>query len=416
ILIILLAGNSLGNIESILNLNELINEALNNNPQIIAARKKWEAYREKIPQAGALPDPVISLGLMNLPVNSFDFNQEPMTGKKLSIMQMIPFPGKLKLKEKIALSEYNSVGQNYKDLRNTIIKNVKITFYDLFFIDKSIEITRKNKLLLQQFVKIAETKYSVGKGLQQDVLKAQVELSKLIEKLINLQQKRETIKARLNTLLNRPPESPLGKILEIKKSKFNLSLEKLKQIALENRPLLKAWEYIIKKYELAYELAKKDYFPNFNLSFSYTQREDLKTGMKMYDFFSGMVSFNIPLYFSRKQKKKIEETALNIAMSKEQYNSLKNEIFFQIENILEQLKRDEELIELYKTGIIPQATQSLNSAISGYQVDKIDFITLLHNQVTLFNYEIDYYRILTDFEKKLAELEAIIGKQLTNEE
>jgi outer membrane protein TolC len=326
-------------------------------------------------------------------------------------MQMIPFPGKLKLKEEIAVSEYNSIGQNYEDIKNFIIKNVKIAYYDLFFIDKSIEITKKNKLLLQEFVKIAETKYSVGKGLQQDVLKAQVELSKLIDKLISLHQKRESIKARLNTLLNRPPESPLGKIKEIKRSKFNLSLEELKQIALENRPLLKALEYIIKRNEVAYKLAKKDYFPNFNLSFAYTQREDLKTGIKMYDFFSGMISINIPLYFYRKQRKKIEETALNIAMTKEQYNSLKNEIFFQIENILEELKKDEQLIELFKTGIIPQATQSLNSAISGYQVDKVDFITLLHNQVTLFNYEIDFYRVLTNFEKKLAELEAVVGKQ-----
>lgn len=395
-----------------LNLDELINEAVKNNPGLISARRRWEAFGEKIPQAGALPDPTFSFGLMNLPINSFDFNQEPMTGKKFALMQMIPFPGKLGLREEIALHEYKSVGQTYEDIRNNIIKAVKTAYYDLFFIDKSIEITEKNKVILKEFVKIAETKYSVGKGLQQDVLKAQVELSKLTDRLIKLRQKRETIEARLNTLLNRPPEMPVGQIKEIVKSEFKLSLEELKEIALENRPLLKSWEFVIKRNETVHKLAQKDYLPNFSLSIAYTQREDLKQGAKMVDFLSGAITINIPLYFYRKQKKRVQETALNVAVAKEQYNNVRNEVFFQIENALEELQRDEQLIDLFKTGIIPQANQSLKSAISGYQVDKVDFITMLHNQVTLFNYEIDYYRVLSDFEKKLAELEAIVGRQL----
>ncbi|MFQ6070299.1 MAG: TolC family protein [Candidatus Aminicenantales bacterium] len=397
---------------STLNLEDLIEEALKNNPLILSAKKKWDAYEKKIPQARALPDPNFSFGLINLPVNSFDFNQEPMTGKKFSFMQMIPFPGKLRLKGEMAIYEYNSVGQSYEEIKNTIIKKVKLAYYDLFFIDKSIEITEKNKVLLQEFVKIAEVKYSVGKGLQQDVLKAQVELSKLIDRLITLHQKRQTAGAALNTLLNRAPEEPLGRIKQVEKSRIMFNLDELKKIALKARPLLKAWDYIIEENEAAHKLAKKDYLPNFNLSVAYTQRDDLQSGMKMYDFFSGVITINIPLYFSQKQNKKIEQTALNIAMAKEQYNSVRNEIFFQIKDILEELKKDEQLIDLFKTGIIPQAAQSLKSAISGYQVDKIDFITMLHNQVTLFNYEIDYYRVLSDFEKKIAELEAAVGKQL----
>lgn len=395
-----------------LNLNQVIDKALENNPQILSAKKKWEAYKEKIPQAGALPDPTFSLGVINLPVNSFDFRQEPMTGKKFSLMQMIPFPGKLGLKEEMAVHEYHSVGQNYQELKNEIIKEVKCAYYDLFFIQKSIEIKEKNKVLLQELVKIAQTKYSVGKGLQQDVLKTQVELSRLTHKLISLRQKRESIQARLNTLLNKPPESSVGKVEGIQKSPLDFGLEKLKQIALENSPLLKAWGYLIERNEAAYRLAKKDYLPDFSLSVAYTQRENLRMGMKMYDFFSGAITLNIPVFFYRKQNKKVQETALNISKIKEHYNNIRNEIFFQIENHLEELRRDEKLIELIKTEIIPQATQSLNSAVSGYQVDKVDFITVLHNQMTLFNYEIDYYRTLSDFEKTMAELEAVVGKRL----
>lgn len=400
--------------ERVINLQQLINEALRNNPDYLAAKNRWRSAEAYIPQAGALPDPQFGLALMNLPVNSFAFDQEPMTGKKISLMQMFPFPGKLGLKEDIAKYQAHIIEQQVEELKNNIIKNVKFGYYNLFFIDKSIEITKKNKVLLQEFVKIAATKYSVGKGLQQDVLKAQVELSKLTDKLITLRQKRESIEARLNTLLNRPPEAPVGAVEEIKKSAFIRDLEQLKQIALKSRPLLKAWAFMIKRNETAHKLAKRDYLPNFGFGVAYTQREDLKEGMKnkMYDFFSGSVTINIPLYFYRKQSKKIQETALNLAAVQEQYNNVKNEIFFQIENVRQQAQKDEQLIDLFKTGIIPQATQSLNSAVSGYQVDKIDFITMLHNQLTLFNYEIDYYRVLADYEKNLADMEAIVGKQL----
>jgi cobalt-zinc-cadmium efflux system outer membrane protein len=393
-------------------LQKLINEALQKNPDYLSAQKRWESAKAQIPQARALPDPSLGLAVANLPVNSFAFDQEPMTGKKILLMQMFPFPGKLGLKEDIADYQAQVVEQQVEELKNNLIKNVKLTYYNLFLIDKTIEIVEKNKTLLQQFVQVAETKYSVGKGLQQDVLKAQVELSKLSDKLISLQQKRNTFVFQFNKLLNRDIGSIVGKTAELNKSESQFTPDELHELGLKHRPLLKSWQLLIEKSKSANKLAKLDYLPDFSLGAAYTQRDDLSSGMKMYDFFSVELKVSLPLYFYKKQSKKAEETQLMINSIEDKYNSVKNEVLFQIEDTFTELDKNAKLIDLYKTGIIPQASQSLNSAMSGYQVDKVDFLTLLNNQMTLFNYEIEYYKVLVDHEKNLAELEAAVGKNL----
>ena len=127
---------------------------------------------------------------------------------------------------------------------------------------------------------------------------------------------------------------------------------------------------------------------------------------------SATVTINLPIWRSRKLDKRVEETLADKRMAEEQYNSFKNEIYFNLKDIMAEVKKGESLLELYKTGIIPQATQSLESAMAGYQVNKIDFLTLLDNQITLFNYEIEYYKVLSEYEKKLATLETVVGERL----
>ncbi len=387
-------------------LKELIDEALKNNPDIKSLTENWDASKLRIPQASAWEDPQLSFNIMDLPIKKFNFNIEPMTGKQLFLMQQIPFPGKTSLKEKVAKEEVGISAEMLYEKKNEIVKEVKNAYYDLYLVDESIEITEKNKGLLESFVKIVQSKYEVGKGIQQDVLKAQVELSRVIEKLITLRQNRMTLISRINTLLNRSPEAQIVKLAEIEKSQFNFKIDELEKIAFDSRPVLKIMENEIVKNEYLYKLAQKDYYPNFNISLGYTQRD---IGM---DFISAMFSVNIPLFINKKQGKKVEETAYTIASVREGYIGMKNEIKYKIRELVHRIDEYNELFELLNQGIIPQASQSLRSAIAGYQVASVDFLTLLNNQMTLFDYEIEYYRILTDYEKSLADLEFILGKQL----
>jgi outer membrane protein TolC len=225
-------------VEDKLILNDLINIAMENNPQLQSLYSAIQADSAKIPQAGALPDPILSLNLLNLPTNSFAFDQEPMTGKQIALSQLFPFPGKLRLKEDISSEVATISAANYLEYRNQIIKDLKVGYYDLFFIDRSIEITDKNQQLLIQFADIAESKYTVGKGLQQDVLKAQVELSKMIDRLIQLKQKREVKQAHINTIINQPVNKILGKPEDPGFTSFAKTRDSLQIIAKLNRPLL----------------------------------------------------------------------------------------------------------------------------------------------------------------------------------
>lgn len=400
--------------ESKVQLNDLILEALKNNPDLQASHSAWHAAKLRAPQAGSLPDPVLGFNLMNLPVNSFKFNQEPMTGKQVSLMQMFPFPGKLGLKEKIADETARITGMQHQELRNQLVKNTKVIYYDLYYNERAIEISQKNRALMNQFTQIAETRYRVGKGIQQDVLKSQVELAKIDDKLIRLNQNQEQLLAQLKLLLNRKSEEQIRGNFEIEEidSLKNFEMSNLKSLADQNRPLLKAWQGMVQKSQHEVQLAKKSFLPDFSLGVAYTQRDVLTSGMGGVDFLSGSISVNLPIYFWSKQSKQVEESRYNEISAEQKYEFIQRQIGSELESKLSELNKNRRLIELYKSGIISQASQAVKSALAAYQVDKVDFLTLVTNQMTLFNYELEYYRFLTDYYKNKAELEALVGTKL----
>ncbi|MBN1224204.1 MAG: TolC family protein [Candidatus Aminicenantes bacterium] len=390
-------------------LDELIREALENNPKLAAAEQRVLSADKVIPQAGALPDPQLTFGLMNLPVDSFSFGQEPMTGKQIAIMQMFPFPGKLSLATDIAEFEAAAVKYQQAEVRNQIIQMVKKGYYDLYAVDRAYETTEKNKDLMEQFVHVTETKYATGSGLQQDVLRAQVELSKLEDDLIMWEQKRRAVVARLNAVLNRPVQEPMEETSqELSLPEKMQLLSEPKKIA-EQRPILKAWRERIQKSESAVNLAKRDLWPNITIGASYSQRDNLRDGRIMPDFFSATVSLNVPLYANRKQKAKIAEKELDLKAVSAEYAGIRAEILSEVESILAELERNRKRVELYKDGILLQAEQSLESAQAGYSVGKVDFLTLVSNWMMLQNYELQYYFSLSDFYKNLANYVYAVG-------
>lgn len=392
-------------------LEELIKEAVTNNPELRSFEERVEVFKERPPQARSLDDPRFRLSILNLPTDTFSFDQEAMTQKHVSLMQKLPFPGKLKLRENIAEKETEIVQEEYEEKKNNVIKLVKISYQNLLFIIKSIEITEENRNLIREFVKIAETKYAVGTGIQQDVLKAQVELSRMTDQLILLDQKKKTEEARLNTLLNRPTQMPFADLGQIQQSHFSLPFEDLQKIAEDNRPVLYGLRHLIARFKFAARLAEKEYYPDFDVGVSYGQRDDSPVSERA-DFISAFVTVNIPLWYKTKQSRKVSEEQANIRRVQEQYNSMRSNVFFQIKDLLAEIEKSGEEIELFETGLIPQSRASLESALAGYEVNKVDFLTLVNNEITLYNYEIDYYRAITNFENKLAELEAAVGKRL----
>lgn len=394
-----------------LTLESFIEEANQNNPTLGEAENKIRLYKQIPDQRGSWEDPMLTFGLVNMPVDSFSFRDQAMTQKQIQLTQEFPFPGKLDLKKKAANEDVAISEWNLKDLELKITRQVKESFYELCFINSAIETTGQNKVLLKQFITIAESKYSVGKGIQQDVLKAHVELSKIMDELIELRQLQANETGKLNILMNRLPQEPLDIPHGLSKSDFKFNIQTLQELAEKNRPFLQGIQSAIHKFRLTKQLAEKEYYPNFQVGVRYSQRED-SPNVEHPDFVSGFIGVNIPIWFASKQRKKVAEEHYRIETAKEAYNVAKNNVFLNIKLIMDKEIKGRKLISLIKTGIIPQAKQSLESALGAYSVDKVDFLTLIDNQVTLLKWEIKYHRELTNYEQNLAALEHVVGQPL----
>jgi len=395
-----------------LTLEGLIREGLANNPQRKALNEDISAAETRVSQSSALPDPSVSLNFLNLPVSNLGFDQEPMTGKQVVFKQALPFPGKLKLKEQITEVGVTLSKNQYAEATNALVSNISKTYYDLLFIDEAITTINKNKQLLGEFLKVAEQKYAVGKGLQQDVLKAQVELSLMTERIINLHQQRERIEARLNLLLNRPSDQVVGQAAQVPFTPQTFSYRALKKIALENRPVLKLWENRLAQSAHKIDLARKNLLPDFAMTAAYTQRSVLQNGLGGADFFTTGLSLNLPIYARSKQKQQVNEQRILRKGLEERLESVRKTVEQDLDIALTELNKTAQLVELYRSGIVPQAGQSLESSLTGYQTDKVDFLTLISSQMTLLNLELEYVRLISTYNKNIADLEFIIGSSL----
>ncbi|WP_246125796.1 TolC family protein [Geobacter argillaceus] len=393
------------------NLSILVATALDNNPELKSSTSRWQMFKNRIAQARTFDDPMLMLKIQNGIVSDpFNFRKDPMTQKVIGISQQLPFWGKRDLKGEVATKEAESYRWQVEERKLELRRMVVETYYQIYFTDKSLGIVDKNLNILGDFITLAETKYSVGQGVQQDVFKAQVERSKMLDMRISLEQQRKSLQANLNTLLYRPAETPIGAIPDFDIRQITQSPEELRTIAYENRPLLKSLSALIEKGKAGHKLAEKESYPDFNVSLEYMQRDRFE-GSNGDDMYSLGVTFNLPVQKERRQAM-VAESSSEISMANEELNSAKNSINLSVSDITAQLERRKKLIELYKAGIIPQSEQSLESAAIGYRVNKVDFLTLLDSRMTLFNYERELYESQAEYMMKIAQLEAVVGTDL----
>ena len=398
----------------LMQVEQLIEEAIQNNPEILAQKKRWELFKEKIPQASAFEDPMFGFGIISLPTN-FSFKDEDMTMKEFSLSQKFPFYGKRRLMGEMAGKEAEAVFNEVQEKINRIIKEVKTAYYELSHNYRTTEVVQRNKRILEDFAKIAETRYAVGEGIQQDVMKAHVEVSKMVDELIMLEQKKSALGAKLNALLNRSPETPVGTPEEVVLRKLPIQIEEFQKTAVEINPTLKGMKKMIEAKEKAYDLAKKEYYPDLTARFAYGQRDNGPDRTKKRHA-HGYGEVNIPIFYKSKQDRKVAEAMADIQVLEAQYRAMKNEIHFMITDMASMIQRVERQLELYKTGIIPQANLQISSAMSAYRVNKADFMTLLDSQMTIYRYELEYHLALTEYEKNVASLEAVVGKRFSQRE
>ena len=394
-------------------LDSLTSHAVKVSPKLKMLQAKTEAAANRIEQNSNLPDPTLTLGLANLPVNTFSFTQEPMTGKVVGLSQGIPFPGKLGATAEVASKDVDIIKQEYDDARNEIIKNVRQSYYELSYIRKAISIEKESKKLLDDIANVVRTKYEVSTASQQNLLKVELELTNISDKIEDLKSQEASITADLNALLLLPPDNVIvtEKIPDISFRKF--TVEELDSLAVQKRAYLKGFRLAREKAALQENLAKYERYPNFNLSVQYAQRDEIaKTNTPLTDFFSVMVGISLPLNYGGKITAKIQETESMQEMYAQQYALAQQVLARNFGSSIAKLNSLQERIKLIKEAEYPQAQQTFNSALSSYQTGQIDFINVIDSQSKLYQVETNLYRLETNYLKEIAGLEFLTGSDL----
>jgi outer membrane protein TolC len=385
-------------------LDQLVDEALTNNPDLAASRARWQQATYKAPQVGGLKDPIVSFALSNYPNDNFSSDETPMTGNEIKLAQAFPFPGKLENRSNLANEQARWFEAVYQDKHYQLARKVKDAWYRLYYKKQAIVVTERNLALVDDIIRLTEVRYETGSGLQQDVLKAQVQRSRLMERLMSLRQQKAVVQAELNRLLDRPSGGTYDVPEELDLVAVEKNLELFQKAGSEKRPLNSAYQSLIKRYRYQQKLAELGDYPDMTLWASWRFRDDdLPDGGT--DFVSAGVSFNLPVYRDRRRAETAEAMAA-LRMAERQSEDFRGSVEQSIQNAYARMEETRQQTELYREGIIPQTGQSFQAAMGSYQVGKVAFISLLDALMTTYQAEMEYYRVSSEYMRSLAWLEA----------
>jgi outer membrane protein TolC len=388
----------------VLRLEDVIPEALAKNPAVQAGLHTVAAQRSKISQAKALPDPTFGIGWMGN-IQPFSVQTgDPSSYRSISAMQMLPYPGKLSLRGRIASKEADASQWDLEAIRRRITGDVKAAYYDYWYYNKAIQTTLRNHDLLMKLSQVSEARFRVGKAAQADVLRSQVEISMLLQKLTVLEQQKATAAARLNTFLARDPSSPLPPPAEIpSQTPLKSSLEELYQLARQNDTEYQRMQQVVERNQLAVNLAEKDYRPDLTVAYMYQQRPALP------DMHGFTLTVNVPVFYKNKQREEVRQAEEEALSAERGRDNRQNELYFDLKQNYLAARASDTLLKLFSQGVIPQSSLALESSMSAYQVGTVDFLTVLGNFTAVLNYETDYYRELANYQTALARMEALTG-------
>ena len=419
-------------------LDAFVELALTVSPVLRAAGARVQAARARVTPAGTLPDPMLGVGIINLPTSEAPAEahastspREPMTMKMLSVSQTLPYRGKLRLLRAAAEHEVVAAEAHELAAQLAVVADVRTAYYDLAFYQHAAEVLENTQKVLVNFIEVTESRYAVGSGGQQDILRARVEAARIADDAVSIAEQRRAALARLNAVLDRASDEPVhnprvperiaraavaddparirftSAALGSRAAESPLPpLQQLQERAIASNPLLRAYEAEIAAQTARVELASKAHLPDFDLSLQYGQRNDLP------DMLSFMVSVPVPLHRSRRQDPQLVEARTQLDALRAEQHAMANRLRADVAEAYSAAERARAQLALFVKAIIPQGRGALESARSAFQVGRADFLTLLDNQNTLFNYELEYFRTLSDFAKQLAHLERLVGAEV----
>ena len=396
--------------ESRLSLRELTAEAIKNNPEIVAGQKSYEAARQRPTQESSLPDPMISLGYTSVgnPLPGAGLGSQVLSNIGVMYSQELPYPGKLKLRGQIASKEADAVFQGYQAVQLGVISRLRQAYYRLQYTYAASDLLNRNRELLSKLVSVTEARYSVGKAAQQDVFKAQTQVSILETRLVKLEQERISSEAEINSILNRRPGTPVGRPEDFKPKEQMPTLEELYAATAQNSPMLGRDQKMIQRSELAVNSARKEYYPDMTLTGGYFNQGSMSP---MYQF---QASFKVPIYYWRKQRAGVNEQVSMLSQARRNYEATDQSLHFRIKDDYTMAQASLKLMKLYLQTVVPQSNAALESSLSTYETGSVDFLSVLTNFTNVLDYEMNYYDEALNYALALSRLEEMTGQPLTD--
>lgn len=385
-------------------------EAERNNPQIHAALHAWKASTQVASQVSTLPDPqvVVQQFSVGSPRPFAGYTNSEFAYIGVGFSQDLPYPGKLRLRGEVADREAAAARERAEAVRRSVIEQLKETYSRLAYIQKTLAILERNDKLLEQIEKIAEARYRVGQGVQGDVLKAQVERTKLLREIAHHHQEMGHLEAQLKQILNRPPDSPDLATQELTETPLPYTAELLLARVRTDNPEVRAESEMTRRQGLQVELARKDFYPDFNVQYMW-QRTD---PAKFHAYYMLSFGVRVPIHRRGKQQPELAQATEELNRSRREYEARVQQAYFDVRDQVVTAETAAQLLKIYREGLIPQATATFDAGLAAYQSNRQDFQTLLSSFLDVLNFDIDYWRILADHETALAHIENLTGVTL----
>jgi outer membrane protein, heavy metal efflux system len=391
----------------VMTIDEIEREAMANNPEIRAAERRSAVTKARASGAGSLDDPMLMYRNWGTPLQKpWDWNQAQ---HMFMYQQALPGPGKRAARTEVASRQIAETAAEIEVVRREIGVKVRKAFYDLLRSADEHRLHDQQMELSKQALQSATVKYTVGRVPQQDVLKAQIAMTRLADHLVMLDQEEESARAELNALMGRDPGAPLEVIGQYGSPRKLPSLIELERIALENRPELKAIAVSSGVAEAQLSLARKAYTPDFTISGGYML---MPSGSMYRNNYMAELTVSLPWLNKRKHDSEIKEAEAAASVVRSEHDAQVNAAFLEIQEALIRARAAERSLRLYSDTLRPQAEAALKSASSAYQHDRTDFLNLIDSQNLLLDVQTSYYKAAANFDARIAEVERAIGAPL----
>jgi cobalt-zinc-cadmium efflux system outer membrane protein len=385
-------------------LRDLVQEAEQKNPQIAASLHGWQASQNVAKQVSAFPETQVSVQQFSVgsprPFAGYSNSEFAYIGFGAS--QDIPYPGKRQLRARVAEHEADSMEAQTDSVRRMVVGNLKTVYFRVAYIQQSLGVLQKSDELLNQVQQAAEARYRVGQGNQQDVLKAQLQHTKILQEIAHHHQEEELLEAQIKQLLGRPQDSPDVIAETLTARSLSFSAPELLQKASEQNPDVRSKQASIQQQQTQVDLAHKNFRPDFNVQYNYQH-----TNGDTRDYY--MATFGVRLPNRGRQKAELAEAQQNQERAHRELDSESQRVLSEVKQQFVRAKTSEEQLKIYSDGLVPQSEATFQSALSAYQSNRQDFESLLSSFLDVLNLDLEYRNELVEHESALAELERLTG-------